>query len=111
MDYLLLKTALVYNAYAQTNCPQGQTDCFQNPLGNADTVGAVIAKVVGGLWIFAIPISSIFILWGAFQILMSSGEAEKINKGKKTILYAIIGLVLMIFASGVGYVITDILSA
>lgn len=97
MDYLLIKTA-----NAQT---------FENPLGDADTIAEVIAKIVGSLYIFAIPIASIFILWGAFQILMSAGEAEKINKGKKTILYAIIGLVLMIFASGIGYVITDILAS
>lgn len=82
-----------------------------NPLGSADTLGAVIAKVVGQLYLFAIPISSVFIIWGAFQILTSGGEMEKIKKGKKTITYAIIGLILMMFASGIGYVITNILTS
>lgn len=75
----------------------------------ADTIGEVIAKIVGSLYIFAIPIASIFILWGAFQFLTSQGEMEKIKKAKRTIFYAIAGLILMIFASGIGYVITDIL--
>lgn len=91
-------------------CPPGTpagTVC--NPLGGATTIGGVISKIIGGLYIIAVPVASIFILWGVFQILTSQGEMEKISKGKKAITYAVIGLLLMILANGVSFIITDIL--
>ena len=91
-------------------CPSNNvTRCVGNPLGDSTTVEAVIAKIAGNLYVFAIPISALFMLWGGFQIMTSGGEAEKIGKGRKTIIYSIIGLLLIVFASGIGYIITNLL--
>ncbi len=99
------------HAESQTNHTYVCNNSLANPLGGAGTLQQVIARIVGGLYIFAIPIASIFILWGAFQMLMSRGEMEKIKQGKRTITYAIIGLILMLLASGAGYIINNILSS
>ena len=54
-------------------------------------VVTIILNVVIGL---AGLVSVIFIIIGGLNYMTSSGEAAKIEKAKKTILYAVIGLVV-----------------
>ena len=79
-----------------------------NPLA-AENLGDVIQLILGQLYIFAIPIVSIMILYGGFQILMAGGSPDKIKTGKRTILYAIVGFIAILVASGVTLLIQDIL--
>jgi len=47
----------------------------------------------------AVIVASIFmILWGAFQYTTSGGDEKKTESAKKTITYAIIGLVIAMLA-------------
>ena len=43
-------------------------------------------------------IAFLLMLWGGFQIITSTGNPEKLNKGKEILTSAIIGLVVIIFA-------------
>ncbi|MFC1711011.1 hypothetical protein ACFLZ1_00335 [Patescibacteria group bacterium] len=47
---------------------------------------------------FAGGIAFLLMLWGAFQIIMSSGDPEKIKKGQETLFSALAGLLMIIFA-------------
>jgi hypothetical protein len=55
------------------------------------------------------PLVIIVFLWGAFQILTAGGDEAKIKSGKKTITYAAIGAAIIICASGLIYVINQLL--
>jgi hypothetical protein len=50
---------------------------------------------VRNLFFGAVIIASVFmILWGAFQYVTSSGDEKKTETAKKTITYAVIGLIV-----------------
>ena len=56
-----------------------------------------IALALGG------GIAVIFILIGAFQYFTAFGNEEKANKGKTTVMWAIIGVIIIILAKVVIY--------
>ncbi len=81
-----------------------------NPVGT-DSFQVVVQKVMSALITIATPIVAIMVLVGGFQILTAGGDPEKFGKGKKTILYAVIGYAVIILADGVVLIIKDILGA
>jgi hypothetical protein len=75
--------------------------CFNTNLGSFEEQGAagsvvdtllkIISRFVGG-------VSLISLLYGAFILLTSQNNPEKINQGKKIVAGAIVGLIFAIFA-------------
>ena len=51
-------------------------------------------------WFFYILIilSTIMIIWGAFGILFAAGDPEKMKKGRTTVIYALAGIAIALFA-------------
>lgn len=84
-------------------------DVFENPLGENEDISALLTQIMGALTVLAIPVLAIMILWGAFQIMTSEGQEEKYRKGKKIIIYAVIGFVVIALGGGIGYIIRDVL--
>ena len=81
-----------------------------NPLGTDSTIGDIITNVFDGLRLIAIPIVGVMILVGGFQIMFAGGDPEKFKTGKKTILYTVIGYAIILVASGISFIIQEILS-
>lgn len=89
-----------------TDCSEGQ---LCNPLG-ADSIGGVIQKIIEALRDYiGPPILTLMVLYGAFQMLFAGGEPEKFATGRKTILYAVIGYAIILLASGIEFIIKDLL--
>ena len=73
-----------------------------DPLGGNETFSSVATAVAGFLfWDIAAPLSIIMVLVGAFQLITSAGDPEKVSQGRKTITYAAIGLVIALIAGGI----------
>ena len=51
-------------------------------------------------------VSLLFIIYGGYLILTSGGSPIQLNKGKRNIVYALIGLLLAIF----GYVFVEVIA-
>ena len=86
------------------------TITLNDPLG-----GASFATVANNVIYFlsttiAIPLTAIMVLVGAFQITTSAGDPEKFSQGKKTILYAAVGFVIAVIATGVTSIIKNLLT-
>ena len=81
-----------------------------NPLGTESTIGDIITNVLDGLRLIAIPIVAIMVLVGGFQIMFAGGDPEKFKTGKKTILYTVVGYAIILVASGITFIIQEILS-
>jgi hypothetical protein len=80
--------------------------------GTGDTktnIVKVISDIISLLVYVSAAISVLFIVLGGYQMITSSGDAEKVKKGKETFTYAIIGLIAAIIAGFVVSVITQIL--
>lgn len=71
-------------------------DSFQinNPL-TATTVEDLIDKVVNYLFYLGVAIAPVLILLGAFYFLTSGGNPERVEKGKKIILYTLLGVTIL----------------
>lgn len=61
------------------------------PGGAVQTILQVAIRIIGGIAFLAF-------LYGGFLLLTSSGDVEKINKGKTIVASSIIGLLMVIFA-------------
>ncbi len=82
-----------------------------NPLGNTSDVWQLIDKIIKTLRdYFAPPIVGLMIMYGAYQILFAGGSEDKFKNGKKTILYAVVGFVIIVVASGISALIKNVLS-
>lgn len=66
-----------------------------NPLGTKSIID-VLNSVANFLLTISVVIAGIMVIYGAFQILTAGAVPENIEKGKKTILYAMIGLGIML---------------
>lgn len=76
-------------------CPGGWTEYFSNALT------LLLVRLPAYIYVFG----WLFIMVGGAYILLSAGNAERVTKGKNTIIWAVIGLFLAQFADVlVGYV-------
>ena len=103
---------IVPQAMAQitTNPPagdNGQTIQVPDPLGGAGFQD-VVAKVVNFLSIIAIPLVAGMVIFGGIQLITSAGNENTIKAGKKTITYAVIGLIVVLSANAVVIIIQQL---
>ncbi|MBI1863550.1 hypothetical protein HYS00_05540 [Candidatus Microgenomates bacterium] len=75
---------------------------FSNPATNPAAKVGNIGMLVNFLGPLAMAIGAFIclamLLWGGFLYITSGGEQDKIQQGKRTLTYALIGLVVMITA-------------
>ncbi len=81
---------------------------IQNPL-KYGTISALLKGISGYLISLGAGVATLMVLWGAFQILTAKGDARGYEAGKQTIMYAAIGLGILLLAGGIGSLVSDIL--
>lgn len=74
---------------------------IENPLGNIDDLGVAIARIIQAVVGLGGVVAVGFIVVGGFIYITSGGDEKQIEQGKKTMLGAIIGLVLVLLALAV----------
>lgn len=94
---LLVPVATLAATAVSNDCSSG-TCSLDNPLGNkvafTDIAGAIIRGLLGVIG----SLTLLMFVWGGFQWLTSAGNAEKVESGSKTMIWAVIG-VLLVFTS------------
>lgn len=73
---------------------------IDNPL-DYDTFEELIEHIIGFLFAITLALVPALVLFGAFYILTAGGDPSRVQKGQKIILYAVIGLAVMLFARGI----------
>lgn len=86
------------NGCPTTTCPAGGV-CFPNPLCY-ETVEELIEAIITILLYVAVVICPLLMVIGAFHILVSAGDPNKVKTGKNMMLWAAIGLLIILFAKG-----------
>ena len=100
--------ATTFFLFLETSLANAQT--LTDPLGGTETFTSVAVAVAGFLfWDIAVPLSVIMVLVGAFKLITSSGDPEKVSEGRKTILYAAVGLAIALVAGGIVSIIKSLL--
>ena len=90
---LMVASPIMVSAQGTGTCPEGYI-CFDNPLKQGDII-SIIKAVTNLLSDIAIPVGILVIVWGGIQIMTghTTGEKEsKVIQGKKTIMWAVIGV-------------------
>jgi membrane protease YdiL (CAAX protease family) len=64
---------------------------LDNPLGTSD-LRKIIGRVIQALLGLSGTLALLMFVWGGFQWITSGGEKDKIQKGKNTVIWAVIGL-------------------
>jgi hypothetical protein len=106
-------SAIVFLAGISVASAQGGTQpiTLVDPLGGKESFSTVATNIANFLFVdIAIPLSIIMVLVGAFQMMTSAGEPDKISQARKTIMYAAIGLGIAIVAGGITTLLKSILT-
>ncbi len=73
------------------------TDCTERVFDVSSSFG-MIAKIIVFLNGFIAIITIVMIMYAGFLILIGNGDEEKTDRAKKTISYAIIGVIILLFS-------------
>jgi len=79
---------------------------FGGGISGSQTLGQFITNVIRMLLFFAAAIAVLFVIIGGYQYLTSAGDDEQAEKGKKTLINAIIGIVLIVLSYAIVTVIS-----
>lgn len=71
------------------------SDCKEN---ENETFGAVIRRIINIFSVVVGAVSVIMIIVGGFRYIISGGDSTGVTGAKNTILYAVVGLVIVLFA-------------
>lgn len=92
-----IKTGLC--AGAQLNASSSAGDCSSSEVtGAQDTVTKIIATVINILSVVVGAISVVMIIIGGLKYITSGGDSGNVSGAKNTILYAVVGLVVVALA-------------
>jgi hypothetical protein len=97
---------IVFSALADNSNSSSSLD-LPNPVGCSNGI-CVTTKIINFIFVLAAPICAIMVLWGGFKMMTSSGNPEKFSSGKKTLLYAAVGFVVVLLANSVVSIIGSI---
>lgn len=75
-----------------------EAECIGDEDDVQDTLSSAADTIIDILSIVVAAAAVIFIIIGGIKYVTSNGNQEKVTQAKNTILYAIIGLVIVIFA-------------
>ncbi len=84
------------------------TVVFTPPTANTDFV-SFVKSIAAWLYKLAIPIAVIAVIYSGVLMLISQGNAKLIDRGKKMLLYAVIGLIILLIGRGFFTLIKSIL--
>jgi Cys-rich repeat protein len=102
-------------------CPEGTVSkngvCVPNggpgapgSFAKIDTLGQLIKTVLQYLLYLAGAIAVIFIVVGGYQYITAAGNEESAEKGKKTLINALIGLIAIVMAFAIVQIVTNTLT-
>jgi len=90
---------ITYNTTVNGLCiPKNPISSDPNSIVNSGNITVLLAKIVNILLYFAGIIAVIFVIIGGYRYMTAGGNEETAGKGRKTMVNAIIGLVIIILS-------------
>lgn len=86
---IFFKMSAISNIIGKLDPPDGV------PIGNTD-VAEIIGNILTAIYAVAGVITVGMIILGGYNMMISSGDPEKLRKGQDTVTYALIGVVAII---------------
>jgi hypothetical protein len=73
---------------------------LENPL-QSSAFDTIIDGIVNFLFYLALALAPLMVLFGGYKILTAGDDEKKLTEGKQIIFYAVIGLLIVLFAKGI----------
>lgn len=73
---------------------------LENPLGDSN-IGSLqdfVVKAIDAIFKIILPIAALAIIYGGFQMVMASGNEEKLKAAKTQLLYILLGVLIILAA-------------
>jgi hypothetical protein len=86
----------------------GANAVINNPL-DIDTVVELINRILNFIWKLAIVFAPVMLLVGGFYIMTAGGNPTNLEKGKKIMIYTIIGFAIVLLSRGIVALVKDII--
>lgn len=80
-----------------STCPKDSV-CLDNPLGEGTTVQTLIGKVIKSVLGVVGSLALLMFIYGGFTWMTAAGASDKVTKGRDTLVWAVIGLVVVFSA-------------
>jgi hypothetical protein len=70
------------------------------PVGSADdlTVSSLLVNIINWVLGFSAAIAVLFLIFGGILYVVSAGNADRSKQARQTILYAVIGLIVIVLS-------------
>ncbi len=98
---MLFTPLLVHASPADEACAGIQAaggECDASGTAGADGFKTIVGTIINVLSILVGAVSVIFIIIGGFRYIISNGDSNGVTSAKNTIMYAVVGLVVVLFA-------------
>jgi len=66
--------------------------------GQGFTVEKILTQIIGWFLYVAGAIAVIYLIWAGYTYITSAGDPEKATKGRNSIVYAVIGIVVIVLS-------------
>lgn len=86
------------------------TTTYPNPLGT-NSIIELIARILRFVYAIAIPLAVIMIIYSGILFLTAGGKEAQVTKARKTIIWVIVGIAIILIGRGIITLIKDILGA
>lgn len=84
---------------------------IDNPLGKGKTFNSIVENIVKWANAIAIPLTSLMILVAGYFFVTGGGSKDQIEKGKRALLWAVVGFAVILFSQVVHLIIKSVLGA
>ena len=92
--FVILMSSILFGfSMPAVACPADRV-CLDNPLGDKVTAQDIIGTVIKGVLGVLGSLALFMMVWGGFQWLTSAGNKDKVEKGTKTMVWSIIGVII-----------------
>lgn len=76
-------------------------DSLTNPLGSTVDIISIIAQIIRVVLGIVGIVTVVFVIYGGILMLVSAGNPERVKKGQDTLIWAVIGLVIIFGSYGI----------
>ncbi len=87
-------------ALAQGDSGVGGDISLRDPLSGSD-IENILERIINFLLIIAAPVAVIMAIWAGYLFMTAGGNEEKVKTARKTLMYVVIGVAVLILSKGV----------
>lgn len=73
-------------------------DCVTDTTGGAERIQGIVTTVINIISVIVGIVAVIMIIWGGFKYITAGGDSGNVTTARNTIIYAIVGLVIVALA-------------